>query len=249
MTTPLARVGSRIVRLGEVASTIDEARRLAREGAEHGTVVIADWQSAGRGRLGRSWCTLSGKSLAATIILRESPGRDHLPLAGMAAALAVVNAARSRLGIRLRTKWPNDVVHQGRKVAGTLAELAGDALLLSIGLNINGRRSDLPSGIRETATTLETIVGAHVAREALIAAVVRAFDRQWRAFLRDPRALLRRWERLDITRNVAITVTDGRERYRGIALGVDPRGCLRLRLTDGRVFAFIAGEVTLTGFP
>jgi len=246
---PSPRIGDRLVRLGEVASTIDEARRLAREGAEHGTVVLADRQSAGRGRRGRSWCTLPGKSLAASVILREKPDHDHLPLAGMAAALAVVNAARSRLGVRLRTKWPNDVVYRGRKVAGTLAELSGDALLLSLGLNINGRETDLPPEIRTTATTLEIITGVAVDREALLAAVLGVLDRQWRALLRDPAALLRRWDRLDVTRNSPVTVTDGEDRLTGTGLGVDPHGCLRVRLPDGRVSTFMAGDVTLLQAP
>jgi len=242
---PDPRIGARIVRLEEVTSTIDVARRLARKGAEHGTVVIADRQSAGRGRLGRSWCTLPGKSLAITAILREKPGPDHLPLVGMTAALAVVNAARSRLGVRLQTKWPNDVVYRGRKVAGTLAELSGNALLLSLGLNVNGREPDLPPEIRATATTLQVIAGAPLDREALLAAVVAALDRQWGKLLRDPAALLRRWDRLDITRGAFVTITEGEDLFIGTGLGVDPHGCLRVRLADGRVLAFLAADVAL----
>jgi BirA family transcriptional regulator, biotin operon repressor / biotin---[acetyl-CoA-carboxylase] ligase len=204
MSLPSPRIGSEVVHLAEVGSTIDVARRLAEEGAVHGTVVVADRQTAGRGRFDRTWHTVAGRSIAATIVLRDLPEPERLPLAGMAAALAVVSAARSLLGVRLRTKWPNDVVCGGRKLAGTLAQRTAGVLLLSIGLNVNGKEHDLPRAIRDTAATLEMVAGGPVDLEAMKTALWRALDRTWRALLRDPTALLRRWERLDVTHGAGV---------------------------------------------
>jgi len=249
MTTGKPRIGGRIVRLEATPSTIDEARRLAREGAEHGMVVLAERQTAGRGRRGRSWTTLPGRSLAGTVILREQPEPAHAALAGMAAALAVVAAAAETLGVPLRTKWPNDVVSGGRKVAGTLAEVAGDALLLSIGLNVGGRESDLPPDLRGTATTLEMIAGRPVDRDVVIAAVLSALDGLWSVLLQDPADLLRRWDEVDVTRGAALTVTESERRFGGVGLGVDAHGQLLVRLADGRTATFAAGDVTLQPQP
>ncbi len=243
------RIGACIVRLDEAPSTIDAARRLAREGAAHGTVVLAERQTAGRGRRGRSWHVLPGRSLAATVILREKPGTGDLGLAGMAAALAVVEAARETLDIVLQTKWPNDVVCGGRKVAGTLAELSGETLLLSIGLNVNGGESDLPADIRGTAATLEMVAERPVDREAMAEAVLATLDRVWSEFLQDPAGLLRRWEALDVTRGGTLRSVAGELWFDALGLGVDAHGRLLVRLADGGTTALAAGEVTVRPGP
>ena len=209
-------IGDRVVRLGRVGSTIDAARALAREGAAHGTVVVAQDQAAGRGRLGRTWHTIPGKSVAATVILRELPQPEYLPLAGMAAALAVVSAARGLLRLHLRTKWPNDVVFGGRKLAGVLAQRTAGVVLLSIGLNVNGERRHLPEDIRGTAATLQMVTGAPVDLAAMERALWRALDRSWRTLLRDPAALVRRWKRLHIA---------GERPVGGRAAAVETGGC------------------------
>jgi BirA family biotin operon repressor/biotin-[acetyl-CoA-carboxylase] ligase len=266
---------ARLVRVDETTSTIDVARGLADAGAEHFTVVLADRQTAGRGRRGCTWMTIPGKSLAATAIVRELPARDYLGLAGMAAALAVVRAARRLHELPLRTKWPNDVLAEKRdsphfletrhsqrllgkgvcplfcplfpgKVAGTLAEVRGSALLLSLGLNINGTTADLPSDLRATATTLELAVGRPLDRDAVAEGVVAELEGVWRTLLTSPGDLIAEWETLDVTRGRQVTVTDASDgTLTGRALGVDARGCLRLLTAEGEV-RLSAGDVTVT---
>jgi BirA family biotin operon repressor/biotin-[acetyl-CoA-carboxylase] ligase len=242
----MPRTGQRLIRLSETPSTIDVARTLANEGAEHGTVVLANRQTAGRGRRGRTWTTIPDKSLAATIILRELPGGDYLGLAGMAAAVAVVHAVR-HLGRPLQTKWPNDVVADGKKLAGTLAELHGDTLLLSLGLNINGTESDLPADIRETATTLELLLGRPLDREQVTNGVLAELDACWQTLLSSPAELAAEWETLDVTIGEEVVVTDaGGATVTGRALGIDPQGRLRLLTSEGEEEVRVhAGEVTL----
>jgi BirA family biotin operon repressor/biotin-[acetyl-CoA-carboxylase] ligase len=242
----MPRIGERVVRLEETTSTIEVARRLAEGSAGHGTVVLADRQTSGRGRRGRAWTTVPGKSLAATVVLRELPESERLGLAGMAAALAVVGAADSALGLALRTKWPNDVVAQGRKLAGTLAELHGEVLLLSLGLNINGTEADLPAELRETATTLELLLGRALDREDVTARTLAALDDCWRTLLASPDLILCLWEALDVTRGEEVVVTEaGGGALLGRALGADPQGRLRLLTSDGDERRLLVGEVTL----
>jgi len=252
-------IGHRLIRLPETPSTIDVARTLADEGADHGTVVLADRQTAGRGRRGRTWTTVPGKSLAATVILRELPPADDLGLAGMIAALAVVRAVRRWEGphdaagvIRpasyVRTKWPNDVVVSGRKVAGTLAELHRDALLLSLGLNINGTEEDLPDDLRDSATTLEAVLGRPLNREEVTAQVLGEMEECWRVLLESPGRLIAEWETLDVTRGKEVVVRGGSGAAIlscGRALGIDPHGRLRLLTVEGKELLLDAGDVAL----
>ncbi|MBM3498530.1 MAG: biotin--[acetyl-CoA-carboxylase] ligase [Armatimonadetes bacterium] len=242
----MGRIGCRVVHLDEVTSTIDVARRLAEEGAAHGTVVRAERQTSGRGRRGRVWTTIPGKSLAMTTILRDLPAPDRLGLAGMAAALGVVLAADSALDLALRTKWPNDVVADGRKVAGTLAELHGEVLLLSLGLNINGAEADLPADLREAATTLELLCGRPLDREPVTARVIGGLDASWQMLLAAPEAVLAAWEALDVTLGEEVIARTAKGRsLTGRALGVDATGRLLLRRADGEIVPLAAGDVTL----
>jgi BirA family biotin operon repressor/biotin-[acetyl-CoA-carboxylase] ligase len=243
-------IGAEVIHIEETPSTIDEARRLARRGASHGTVVLADRQTAGRGRRGRTWYTVPGKSLAATVILRDLPDASHLGMATMAGALAVVNAAREAVGVQLRTKWPNDVVYARRKLAGTLAELKGDALLLSIGLNINGSEADLPPDLRDTAATLQMVVGKAVDREKIRAHVLAALDAAWGDLLRNPGKMTRSWERLDTVQGASVRVAqEGGSVVEGRALGIDSVGRLRVQTDGGAVEVVAAGDVTLVQTP
>lgn len=239
-------IGTPVIRLEETSSTIDQARRLARQGAAHGTVVVADRQAAGRGRRGRAWYTVPGKSLAATLILREMPGPEHLPLAGMTAALAVVAAVERLFAVQLRTKWPNDVVCDRKKLAGTLAELTGDAVLLSIGLNINGTEADLPPDTRAVATTLQTILGRPADRDEVTERVFAELSALWDLLMCQPAELIRRWQRLDTATGARVRVAEADGGCtEGKALGVDATGRLRIETPDGAVRPVSAADVTI----
>lgn len=152
------------------ASTNDEAARLAAAGAPEGTVVVADRQTAGRGRLGRDWVAEPGTSLLCSWIVRPSYAPEHWPLLSLAAGVAVVEAVAS-LGVRAELKWPNDVVVGDRKLAGILAEAGPGFVVVGLGLNV--RQDSFPTGLPATSLLLER--SRPVGRARLLGAVLERF--------------------------------------------------------------------------
>jgi len=153
-------LGRRLVELDEVESTNDEAARLAADGAEHGTVVVALAQTSGRGRLGRSWYSPPGESLYLSCVLRPPLAPEALPPVTLAAGIAVAEAAAGRAP-RARVQWPNDVVVDGRKLAGVLSEVTTrsgkvESAVVGIGLNVNVDRFPPDLGRPATSLRLET---------------------------------------------------------------------------------------------
>lgn len=220
-------------------STNDIARTLAEAGAPHGTVVLADHQTAGRGRAGRRWVTPPGRALLLSIVLRPGPysGDEATPgvlplLVGLGVARAIGRVARIRAGI----KWPNDVVLPGGgKVAGILCEAAlggetGGYVVAGIGINVAQTAADFPPEIAARATSLLRATGRRVPRAALAGRVVAEV---LRLAAHGPRpldaALLAQLRRRDVLRGRAVTV-DGRRR--GTVQGIAPDGSLLLRGAD-----------------
>ncbi len=147
--------------------------------------------------------------------------------------MSVVRAVEDTTGLKLRTKWPNDVVWHGKKLAGTLAEMHAGALLLSIGLNINGTEADIPEDIRDIASTLEILAQKPHDRDAVSAAVLRALTRTCHTLLTSPDGLIDAWDALDITngREVTLLAADG-EQLTGTSLGIDDEGRMKLKIGD-----------------
>ena len=151
-------------------STNDEALRRAEEGAPSGLVVFAEAQTAGRGRQGRSWNDVPGASLAFSVVLRPTIPLPQYPLLAIAMACAVAEAGEELTAKSFTVKWPNDVLHEGRKVCGVLAESrvpsavrvpggAGLALVVGTGVNVNHRDIDFPEGLRSRAVSLRMVAG------------------------------------------------------------------------------------------
>lgn len=225
----------------EVGSTNDEASRLAREGAPHGTTVTADTQSAGRGRQGRPWVVPAGQALAVSVVLRDLP---HLPMLPLAVAVAVAET----VGERARIKWPNDVVEvtdegELRKFAGILCEgrPRDGWAVAGIGLNVAVDVATLPPEVAVRAASMGLAASD---REAVLR---RLLDRLAEAIAWEPAVLLERWSALDVLRGRTVRWerpgTDGGGR--GEAIGVDDAGRLLVRRPDGEVARLDAGEVHL----
>jgi BirA family transcriptional regulator, biotin operon repressor / biotin---[acetyl-CoA-carboxylase] ligase len=164
----------RVVCAAELDSTNAEALRLAAAGEPHGLVVVADAQTSGRGRLGRSWLAEPGTSLLASWLIRPTLEPELLPLLSLAAGIAAARAASSAGGVEVRLKWPNDLLLQGRKLGGILAESDGRGAVV-FGLGLNVRQDTFSEEIRETATSLAAAGGRTPARAWLLAATLSGF--------------------------------------------------------------------------
>jgi BirA family transcriptional regulator, biotin operon repressor / biotin---[acetyl-CoA-carboxylase] ligase len=223
-----ARLGRPRLHLRATTSTNDRARALAQAGAPHGTLVTAAEQSAGRGRQGRTWSAPPGHALLLSIVLRDPPAL--LPLA---AAIAVAEVA----GPDAQIKWPNDVLVDGRKIAGILAEGRPQDgwVVLGIGLNVALRIEDLPPELHDTAGTLGlTRADVEPTLDRLLAALERALAL-------DAPALLDAYRDRDALRDREVSWAGGR----GRAAGIDGEGRLIVELPEGGRTALNAGEVHL----
>lgn len=247
-------VKARLLR-GEIVhrSTVDSTNRLAAElargGAAEGTTVVAEQQTAGRGRLGRTWVSPASVNLYASIVLKPRIPPLEVPRLTLVAGLAVAEAIRDSGPFEPRIKWPNDVLLDGRKVAGILTELEAEAdrvrfVIVGIGVNLNATRADFPPELRTKATSLALASGAPVDRAAFTGRLLTRLDAAYAAFLDGGFAALRhRYEELHGLVGLAVTI-DGTPPLAGTVRGVDDGGALLVE-TAGGIERVVSGEVTL----
>jgi BirA family transcriptional regulator, biotin operon repressor / biotin---[acetyl-CoA-carboxylase] ligase len=245
---PSRRIGRTVEFHPQIGSTNDRARQVLAEPDGDGRAVVADEQTAGRGRRGRTWVSPAGVNLAVSVGLRLPLDAAAAGLLGIAAALAVRDAcAEVASGHDLRVKWPNDVVDaSGLKLAGLLIETSLEAarltdVVIGAGINVNWRRADMPPDVRERATSLCEITGAEVDRVSLLSVLLTRLDREMRAMERgeSPVSRLRAHSALD---GRHVTVDLGAERLDGQVAGTSDGGLLLLDTPAGRV-ALAIGEV------
>jgi len=247
-----SRLGRRLECFAELDSTNTTARELAEAGAAEGTVVIADSQRRGRGRLGRSWASPPLRNLYLSFVLRPSLTPECAPQITLVVGLAAAEAVREWTD-DVAIKWPNDLVSRGRKLAGILTEMTADDgrirfVIPGIGVNLNSEPEDFPPEVRETATSLRMITGAPVDRARFAAWLLNRVEVRYDLFLREGfAAIAPLWEGLSHLTGEAIVVQSQRERIEGTALGVADDGALRIRQSDGSERRIVAGDVTVVG--
>ena len=225
----------------ETASTMALARALAREGCPPFTVVTADRQSQGRGRLGRVWHSPPG-GLYFTIVLRPELPPQLSSLTTFAAGLTWVRLLQEDYGIRVGLKWPNDLLARGRKLSGMLSEMEarGDLLTfvnIGIGINVNND----PTAEEPQAIALSQMNGGPLSRRDLLENFLDRFERR----MRDPRGLdtvIAEWKPHAVTLNQAVKIVTGRETVEGLARDVDDTGALILELADGSRKRILHGD-------
>lgn len=271
--TPLIHaqvIGGHIVHFEKTGSTADDARKLIDEGAPEGTVVIADEQTQGRGRMGRTWQTPAGKAIALSVILHPRVSPSRISLLSLATALAVKNALVAVLSVtresqsgeggseeihvdpHISLKWPNDIYVGGKKLGGVLLEMAAELdrvqwAIASIGLNVNNQVQG--TGLKNIATSLLEELGHEVSRRDLVVALLDELDSVYRRFNLevDPGAISHEFEKSDMLQGHKVEVDTPAGFVTGVASGIDADGRLRIRESGGGVKLLFSGEATLSG--
>jgi BirA family biotin operon repressor/biotin-[acetyl-CoA-carboxylase] ligase len=246
----LPPLGNGIIFFNTIGSTNDVALELAAAGGHEGAIVIADEQTAGRGRHGRNWFSPRGSGLYVSIVLRPAGARVDPPratsLVTLAAGLALAEAIEAATGLRADIKWPNDLLVARRKLAGILAESASSDLgriVLGFGLNVDARA--YPRELGDRATSLETELGRPIARAVVCAEALAAVSARYRDLLTGRfDAILDGWRtRAPASRDTAVTWSTPSGPQQGVTAGIDDRGALLVRVGD-RVETIVGGEVT-----
>lgn len=246
------RIGSSIVCLKETESTNQVAFKMAEEGAREGTVVIADAQSAGKGRLGRVWLSPAGVNLYCSVVLRPSIAPVAACQLTFLSVVAVARAIESCTTLKPLIKWPNDILIDGKKVAGLLNEMNAETekvnfVVLGIGVNLNVRMSDLGEGVlRHPATSLLEAGGVEVNRAEFTRVLLRELDRLYDRFLAEGEGPVRaEWLERSAIRGRSVRVSQVNREFTGVVQGVDSFGALLVKLADGTVETVLSGDVAL----
>lgn len=243
--------GRSILYAEQVESTNNWAKNLARLGAAEGTVTIAGCQTRGRGRLSRGWISPVG-GLWFSVVLRPNLRPSEVSRLPFVAGLAVADALRDLCGSQVETKWPNDVLVNGRKVCGILseAEVEGDKLcfvVVGVGINVGFKaKESLPEELWDIATSLDDESERKIRVEALFRVVLERFESVYHILLGEGFSrVLEMWKRNAGFLGKRVQVLDGNEKYAGMAVDVEQDGSLSLRLDDGSVRLFVVGDVSL----
>ncbi len=245
-----AVIGNKLVFNTTTASTNLDAFRIAEQGCVEGTVVFADSQSGGRGRLGRVWASPTGVNLYCSIVLRPGVMPYEAPQLTFLSAVAVARAIEVTSGLKAEIKWPNDILIDGKKIAGLLNEMSAETdcvnfVVLGIGVNLNMTAEQFPEDLRYPATSILLETGRPVPRAMFAAVVLNELDRLYEAFRNkgfDP--VRQEWQLRCNAHGRELSVSDGgAELVRGSFAGIDEAGALLLKRSDGVVQRILSGDV------
>lgn len=244
------RLGTKFHYFQEIDSTNSYARRLADAGAPEGAVVIAEHQSDGRGRLGRSWESPPYCNLYFSLLLRPTLAPAHAPQITLMAAVALADTVAAFVAEPPAIKWPNDILLQGKKLAGILTESSCDAkriefVILGIGVNLNFPRERMPETIRDRATSLMEVAGNSFSRELVLRRLIQDLDRCY-GTLEDFGfdAIAPRWQARFGLKGKTVRVEMGGDVLIGQAVGIDRDGALLVEDDRGERQRVVAGDVT-----
>jgi BirA family biotin operon repressor/biotin-[acetyl-CoA-carboxylase] ligase len=226
-----------------IDSTMTEAARLAAEGCPSGTVVGAEEQTAGQGRLGRTWHSPKESGLYFTIVLRLPLAPSHVPVLTLALGLAVADTVRLLGGTQCDLRWPNDLMVDDKKCAGILAQLSADAVLAGIGINVN--QTEFPPDVAPVATSLAIATGREQRREPLLVYLLGAIDSFTKMLTTSGiEPILQMFENSSsYVRGRRVVVDQANGPIAGVTAGLTPSGFLQLRKDDGTLVTILAGGV------
>ncbi|NLC43740.1 MAG: biotin--[acetyl-CoA-carboxylase] ligase [Clostridiales bacterium] len=237
-----------------ISSTNSRAKELAQSGAAHGTLVVAERQSSGRGRLGRSWESPEGLGLWMSLILRPSFPPRFAPRMTVLAGLAVVQAISRITGLEAFIKWPNDIIINSKKLCGILTEMQADPdlidyIVLGIGMNVNTQKEDFPIELRDSATSLKLEKGEHIDRCKLLAELLAVFEDLDNRYLKtgDFSEILNEYKEKCITLGRTVRVTGPTEAFEGTAVDLTDDFELIVETKSGESRKVFSGDVSVRG--
>jgi len=242
---------NKILYFSTIPSTTGPAREEAQQGCAEGTLVVAEEQTGGRGRLGRAWYSPRYKGIFLSLILRPQVNPNEVSQITMLAAVALASAIKRETGVATGIKWPNDLLIQGKKVCGILADLNAELdrvnyLVLSAGINVNHEPEDFPEDLKDTATSLKIATGRPVNRAGLVRACLEDFEQWYILWLEEGfEPVLSTWKEMSVSLNCPVRIHTLNKSWDGWAEDVDREGALLLRLPTGEIQRLVSGEVSL----
>jgi BirA family transcriptional regulator, biotin operon repressor / biotin---[acetyl-CoA-carboxylase] ligase len=246
---PQGEIGHRIIHYFRTESTNSVALQLDAQSGPHGTAVIAEEQTAGRGRLGRDWHSEKSSGIYTSIILRPPLPPAAAPILTLLAGVAAHHAVGSAAGLGVDIRWPNDLLLNGKKVCGILTEMKAEVdrlhmVVLGIGINVN--HSSMPEELQDIATSLALEGGRHYSRLHILAELFRDVERYYHLLLTEGNAaIVREWSAASsYSEGKRVRVKAGASNYSGTTAGLGQSGALKILRDDGRQELLVAGEIT-----
>ena len=243
--------GKPVVYYPETDSTNIRIRHLGDEGAPHGTLAVADRQTAGRGRRGRTWESPGGSCIYMSILLRPDLAPEKAPMLTLVMACGVAEGIMDCADVKVQIKWPNDIIVSGKKLAGILTEMSTQVDYINhvtVGVGINVNVQNFPEEI-QTATSLLSETGTQTKRAPVIAAVMKHFEENYKIFMQteDMSGPMEKYSSLLVNQGREVLILEKDAEYKAYAEGINQKGELVVRREDGTVENICAGEVSVRG--
>jgi BirA family biotin operon repressor/biotin-[acetyl-CoA-carboxylase] ligase len=232
-----------------VSSTNNEAKRLANEGCPEGTIVLAEEQKSGRGRLARGWFSPYARGIWFSVVLRPKFPPQEAPKCTLLAAVAIARAIRA-MGVNCGIKWPNDILFNGKKLVGILTEMNAEMdainyIVIGMGINVNTDAGEFPEELRDIAASLSTVLGRKVSRSDLFIALLHELESLYELVSQEGFSpILSEWRTLSATLGHMVDVFGINRSFSGLALDIDTDGALIVE-TEAGLEKVIAGDVSV----
>jgi BirA family transcriptional regulator, biotin operon repressor / biotin---[acetyl-CoA-carboxylase] ligase len=246
-------IGSEIIHLEEIDSTNNYAKKIANDGCPHGTIVVSEKQTLGRGRVGREWKSFNNEGLWFTIVLRPNIEPENAQIVTLAASVAVVEGIIETQGIVCGIKWPNDIILDNCKLCGILTELSAEPghvnyVVVGIGININQDYSSFDDEIKNRATSLKIHTGKPVSRVRVLESILTRFEDIYSIILQgNTQEIINKWSRYSVTLGKEVKIIFKDIEYNGLAQSIASDGKLVVECNDGVVREISAGEIQIRG--
>lgn len=244
--------GKELCYMDVVDSTNTMAKQLADKGAIHGTLVVANKQSQGKGRRGRTWESPPNTGIWMSLVLKPKMNPTDASMLTLVMALALVKACNEITKSPCFIKWPNDIVLNSKKICGILTEMSAEMDYINhivIGVGINANTDEFPEELKEKATSIKIENGENIKRAQLINRIMMHFEEEYRLFIdsKDLSMQIDNYNRLLVNKNKEVVVLEPSKEYNGIARGINARGELLVEEPEGEIKKVYAGEVSVRG--